>query len=656
MKCPNCGMELLTGEKFCRECGSKIEIPPQGYCSKCGAKLETTSKFCPECGAKINDDVEHRNNITKTEADNSYRKEAGDNKKINGSEKPDCKEDSAESKSSDEGACESEIYEDYTQKKKIMGIEVATLREKLEYACGNKKITVAIAAVLFALIVLVLIGGNKKNSTNADDNSALTSETKFEVVNVVEMAYPEAKEALKKAGFTNVSSNVEDGSDESTWIVVEQSIAEGKLINSDEKIVLTCAMKCKLYLDITSETNLFFSTYDITITLDDVEIGSVSNGNEFTYLADVLTGEHEIVFSKSGNVLPQATKNIVVSGDITYSCDLSHDSSSISMKNERTEDNINNAALTVVDVTGTILSEAMNTLENIGFSNLKGEPYGNIWDKDNWLVVTQSVSPGTIADKNVFIQLDCISLNDYFKNNYVGKNVCEIQELAEEKGFSLKFVDSSWSDISENIAAMDEETKEDWIATDARQYGAADKTAYVTVNYTGETLESTVTPTATPTAKPTVKPTATPKPTETANGANADANKTDEEDKVLTAENNADLAEILSSQYVDPKKQAEFIKKYKGQTIEFNCVVYYMTKNVDYKTIYSYVLIPGDDLEHASAAIFAVENVNWLDFKWDNETRPEYLTIGSLMKIRAKVITGDDELYIYLDPVKTWGR
>jgi hypothetical protein len=326
------------------------------------------------------------------------------------------------------------------------------------------------------------------------------------------------------------------------------------------------------------------------------------------------------------------------------------------MKNERTEDNINNAALTVVDVTGTILSEAMNTLENIGFSNLKGEPYGNIWDKDNWLVVTQSVSPGTIADKNVFIQLDCISLNDYFKNNYVGKNVCEIQELAEEKGFSLKFVDSSWSDISENIAAMDEETKEDWIATDARQYGAADKTAYVTVNYTGETLESTVTPTATPTAKPTVKPTATPKPTETANGANADANKTDEEDKVLTAENNADLAEILSSQYVDPKKQAEFIKKYKGQTIEFNCVVCYMTKNVDYKTIYSYVLIPGDDLEHASAAIFAVENVNWLDFKWDNETRPEYLTIGSLMKIRAKVITGDDELYIYLDPVKTWGR
>ena len=131
-------------------------------------------------------------------------------------------------------------------------------------------------------------------------------------------------------------------------------------------------------------------------------------------------------------------------------------------------------------------------------------------------------------------------------------------------GFSLKFVDSSWSDISENIAAMDEETKEDWIAADARQYGAADKTAYVTVNYTGETLESTVTPTA----KPTVKPTATPKPTETANGANTEANKTDENDNVLTTDSNIpeNTMPLMSGTSLNTiiKKAAEFnvVKKY----------------------------------------------------------------------------------------------
>ncbi|MGZ7044116.1 MAG: double zinc ribbon domain-containing protein [Methanobacterium sp.] len=83
MKCPSCGAEVEESNKFCTECGGKMEQEikchqcstkvPQGtkFCTECGAKIETVSKpeeikcpkcskilpadskFCPQCGTKI---------------------------------------------------------------------------------------------------------------------------------------------------------------------------------------------------------------------------------------------------------------------------------------------------------------------------------------------------------------------------------------------------------------------------------------------------------------------------------------------------------------------------------------------------------------------------------------------------------------------------
>lgn len=251
----------------------------------------------------------------------------------------------------------------------------------------------------------------------------------------------------------------------------------------------------KLYIDITSEDNLMFSTYAITITLDGTEIGSVANGKVFTYMAEVLVGEHSLIFCKAGSTSPQCTKKISISDDMTYACVLSHSSSAIEIKKERIEDNVGGATLEVVDVTGMVLSEAFSKLSSIGFSNLREEPYSSIWNKKNWIVTAQGIAPGTIVDKNEFIRLDCISLDDYFSNAYVGKQVNEIQELAAASGFALRFENESWSNMDSQVDAMDQETKGDWVATKARQYGGADKTAVVTIKYTGEV----VTPEASPT-------------------------------------------------------------------------------------------------------------------------------------------------------------
>src|SRR3990172_13392142 len=44
--CPTCQSEVLPGQKFCPECGTRIEAA----CSSCGAALSPSAKFCPECG------------------------------------------------------------------------------------------------------------------------------------------------------------------------------------------------------------------------------------------------------------------------------------------------------------------------------------------------------------------------------------------------------------------------------------------------------------------------------------------------------------------------------------------------------------------------------------------------------------------------------
>lgn len=46
MICPECQFENRDGAKFCKECGSKLEI----QCPSCGFQYQPGSKFCDECG------------------------------------------------------------------------------------------------------------------------------------------------------------------------------------------------------------------------------------------------------------------------------------------------------------------------------------------------------------------------------------------------------------------------------------------------------------------------------------------------------------------------------------------------------------------------------------------------------------------------------
>lgn len=49
--CENCEAKIVSGAKFCEECGTAIP-DNKGICNNCGYKFERPGKFCPKCGTR----------------------------------------------------------------------------------------------------------------------------------------------------------------------------------------------------------------------------------------------------------------------------------------------------------------------------------------------------------------------------------------------------------------------------------------------------------------------------------------------------------------------------------------------------------------------------------------------------------------------------
>lgn len=308
----------------------------------------------------------------------------------------------------------------------------------------------------------------------------------------------------------------------------EEDVAQNGVQNENSGETIST---CKLFLEVDFEENLLFSKYNAELYLDDQYIVTLSHGKYFTTTLDVKPGKHKLSF-KEENGSNRGNAEFTVTRDSTFTCKIQTTSYSIDVSNESLTESVRDTSVTMPSTVGMLYSEALEVLKNAGLVNISYDTVGDhiIWVDSNWLVQGQNVEPGTSIPKSEDIKLECISLEDYWKEAYVGKNVGEIQKLAEEKGFTVMFQDQSEKSLDMMIESMDSKEKEDWIATAAKQYSFTGSTVVVTVEFTGVPTPTPI-PTNTPVPaatnsasseidKNTPKATSTPKATKKPASAN----------------------------------------------------------------------------------------------------------------------------------------
>lgn len=327
---------------------------------------------------------------------------------------------------------------------------------------------------LYALLIIILFSFSGCGSPDVVTVSPSPTEVSAEpiaVPSVIGMTLADAEASLLTHGFSCVSSNADKypALSKDDLIVMEQTPPANEAVLPNYKIHLTCHKYCELYLDLESEYNLLFNKYDLEICLDGKEIGIIPNGEHFTKLIDVLDGDHELTVSKSGDSETKASKNLSVENSLTFKATVAH-GSSIEFKNSSLNDDVQGARLEMISVENRVLTEAKAELEQQGFINVREEPYGEIWNSDNWIVISQNIAAGESADKNAEIILTCKKFDVYITELYVGKTLNSAEKLAADFGYTIKCInDADSSALDATIAGLSDSAKENWIVSSAKR-------------------------------------------------------------------------------------------------------------------------------------------------------------------------------------------
>ena len=350
----------------------------------------------------------------------------------------------------------------------------------------------SIFASFIMLLSLASCGSSGNSSGQQADIESEAEElgAKYTVPDVVGKEPLEAVEILEKTGFTNIRSNVTDKEELEAynWIVVSQSVSAGTSLVYDKPISLKCKRKLQLYLDLNSEFNLIFSKYDVDVFVDSKNIGSIANGDTFTYLIDVMEGTHTIEIAKSGDRSLNVRKEIDVTESCTFQCTIARSNSAIELREQKIENNTNKASLKVANVKMMVLSEGVQALKDLGFININySSDEDSIWDTSNWIIIDQSPKADTEQDKTEKIELKCIKLDSYFQTEFVGKNVLEIEKAAKDNGFTVVFKDAiEYTDVTSFIDTLSDADKELLVCTSSNKGAEKQAVVYLKIQSTSE--------------------------------------------------------------------------------------------------------------------------------------------------------------------------
>lgn len=121
----------------------------------------------------------------------------------------------------------------------------------------------------------------------------------------------------------------------------------------------------------------------------------------------------------------------------------------------------------------------------------------------------------------------------------------------------------------------------------------------------------------------------------------------------LTAENNADLAALLTGPQDGPTVEA-FAQQYAGQLIEFDGAIGAMNNHEGYTTRYDILIVSGDYSETFSngGPSFQFRDVNITNDLHLTDDSPDTIGVGDNVHVIARVGSIDGQLFL-LEPVET---
>ena len=128
----------------------------------------------------------------------------------------------------------------------------------------------------------------------------------------------------------------------------------------------------------------------------------------------------------------------------------------------------------------------------------------------------------------------------------------------------------------------------------------------------------------------------------------------DSGEEILTIDNCAEFAEILSLKDEFDPTIAKFAAKYQGRVIEFDGNVAYVSPHGDYNTRFDYLICGGDYSETTvSGPNFQFENVNYYNLNLKGDNVPETFDMGLNIHVIAEIDRYDSATGLFkLKPIE----
>ncbi len=471
MKCMKCGTQISEGDHFCHKCGAKIpeDAPKIRFCRECGIQLNEGVNYCPKCGAKV-PFVEDTPLEQFQEADTNEESENG----VEDAWTPDdvVSNDPLWSVS---GLKERAVHFwnklDWFLKCSaiiltidalLLFVSICTAKSGAEF-CAVLAIGCTLTAVLmhkniikaertWLKYVLVLVSVlwflfgmscyTDKKTQPVETQSQAVYETTAEMVdNTITVPFDSSEfygeplnnveATLRAAGFSNIhakentvaSTNYLKAEDTVSSVTVDgiEDFERGQLFSKEAPVVIYYLKAqdekniVNLYIDFSE--NLFFSTYGVTLTIDDYTLGTLPHGTSQKFELNLDAGSYILEAKKSDNpaVGGRIELNIYETSDITVHLACHSDSVSLTQtyyeSKRELQENEARVPQSANSYDGKIYSEVVSELRSAGFSDISTAVIRDITGA--WLDPKEGeIESITIGGKADFIKSEVFLKND----------------------------------------------------------------------------------------------------------------------------------------------------------------------------------------------------------------------------------------------------